>query len=179
MGRGWRGTSHPALDCPQSPANEGFKVPCQSAPHPGVEQPGYGRFGGGESPRLDLCGRRFEHGPSPLGWLGVLHTKPGAAWAWCRTRGPGQDGPCPRGMSWGGGGLLVKNGRATADGVTGRARTHEGSRRSQGPGAGTSGLAEGSRLSREQTARRLGVLGGVVVRPRRRPSRSRGHPTHA
>ena len=71
-------------------------------------------------------------------------------------------------MSWGGGDLLGKNGRATADGGTGRARPHEGSRRASCPRAGTSDRAEGSRLSREQTARRLGGLTGAVVPPLRK-----------
>ena len=72
------------------------------------------------------------------------------------------------------GGLLVKSGRATADGGTGRAGAHEGSRRAQGPRAGTSAPAEGSRPSREQTARCLGGLVGAVVRPRRTGAGNRG-----
>ena len=98
--------------------------------------------------------------------------------AWCRfgheagggggvmtACGPGQAVTLPTRHVLGG--LLVKSGRATADSVTGRAGAHEGSRRAQGPRAGTSAPAEGSRLSREQTARCLGGLVGAVVRPRR------------
>ena len=116
-----------------------------------------------DAPPIDGWGRGRTY-PVGVAWCRCGH-EAGGGGGMVTACGPGQADTRPRGMSWGG--LLVKSGRATADGVTGRAGAHEGSRRAQGPRAGTSAPAEGSRLSREQTARCLGGLGGAVVRPRR------------